>query len=385
MGLLGLVISWLNKFVILMFIFTFITSGLVLNVIQLFFLPLYWINRRRFRIINSNLVYFHWALIPWSLQNWAKYEINVYSEDSMVANYKKEHALCVLNHRGDLDWMIGWCLIERIGMLGGAKAIVKDLAKYIPGMGWMFMFMEYPVIKRNWNEDQRTLAASCRNLADYPVNMLLCLFAEGTRFTEEKHKISMEVAKEKGLPLLKHHLLPRTRGFVFLMKHMRDTIPAIYDITFGYREGVPSILGVIDRISCSCDILIRRIPTSEVPTDSDEACANFLHELYQKKDEFVEYHMKHKRFPSCFKVIDVPLRPWPMLVFILWVLLICIPVVLLAIYWVWIGAWYILVAMVTIIFLANQAFFIIVKLTEARSSQGLQTHKDKKNGDIKTD
>ena len=50
---------------------------------------------------------------------------------------------------------------------------MKDLAKYIPGMGWMFMFMEYPVIKRNWNEDQRTLAASCRNLADYPVNMLV--------------------------------------------------------------------------------------------------------------------------------------------------------------------------------------------------------------------
>ena len=57
-------------------------------------------------------------MIPWSLQNWAKYEIKTYSEDSMVANYKKEHALCVLNHRGDLDWMIGWCLIERIGMLG---------------------------------------------------------------------------------------------------------------------------------------------------------------------------------------------------------------------------------------------------------------------------
>ena len=29
-----------------------------------------------------------------------------------------EHALCVLNHRGDLDWMIGWVLIERMGMLG---------------------------------------------------------------------------------------------------------------------------------------------------------------------------------------------------------------------------------------------------------------------------
>ena len=29
-----------------------------------------------------------------------------------------EHAMVILNHRGDIDWMIGWVLIERAGMLG---------------------------------------------------------------------------------------------------------------------------------------------------------------------------------------------------------------------------------------------------------------------------
>ena len=29
-----------------------------------------------------------------------------------------ESALCVINHRGDLEWMAGFCLIDRIGMLG---------------------------------------------------------------------------------------------------------------------------------------------------------------------------------------------------------------------------------------------------------------------------
>lgn len=45
----------------------------------------------------------------------------------------------------------------------------------------------------------------------------LLLFAEGTRFTEAKHKASMEVARKKGIPELKHHLLPRTKGFVLTM------------------------------------------------------------------------------------------------------------------------------------------------------------------------
>lgn len=50
----------------------------------------------------------------------------------------------------------------------------------------------------------------------------LVLFAEGTRFTEEKHRISVEFAQQRGLPVLKHHLLPRTKGFSFLVKHMKD-------------------------------------------------------------------------------------------------------------------------------------------------------------------
>ncbi len=44
------------------------------------------------------------------------------------------------------------------------------------------------------------------------------MFCEGTRFTEEKHKRAVEIAKEKGYPVLKHHLLPRTKGFSLLAR-----------------------------------------------------------------------------------------------------------------------------------------------------------------------
>ena len=33
--------------------------------------------------------------------------------------------MCVLNHRGDLDWMIGWVLIERMGMLGVSFTLAR--------------------------------------------------------------------------------------------------------------------------------------------------------------------------------------------------------------------------------------------------------------------
>ena len=55
----------------------------------------------------------------------------------------------------------------------GTKAIMKDIAKFLPGIGWTFMFMEYPFLKRDWNKDEKRLAQSCKNLSDYPVNMLV--------------------------------------------------------------------------------------------------------------------------------------------------------------------------------------------------------------------
>ncbi len=61
--------------------------------------------------------------MPWTLESWAEYDIKVYGDHTHdnAAAYKAmgtEHALAVLNHRGDLDWMIGWVLINRMGMLG---------------------------------------------------------------------------------------------------------------------------------------------------------------------------------------------------------------------------------------------------------------------------
>ena len=41
---------------------------------------------------------------------------------------------------------------------------------------------------------------------------------EGTRYTERKREESMKYAREKNLPELKYHILPRTRGFTMIMQ-----------------------------------------------------------------------------------------------------------------------------------------------------------------------
>jgi lysophosphatidic acid acyltransferase/lysophosphatidylinositol acyltransferase len=56
------------------------------------------------------------------------------------------------------------------------------------------------------------------------------MFCEGTRFTAKKHAKSIEYAKSKGLPELKHHLLPRTKGFCLLAKGAAGR--SMFEITF---------------------------------------------------------------------------------------------------------------------------------------------------------
>ena len=58
----------------------------------------------------------------------------------------------------------------------GTKAVMKDVAKFLPGIGWTFLFMEYPLLKRDWTQDESSLARACINLRDYPVHMLVCVW-----------------------------------------------------------------------------------------------------------------------------------------------------------------------------------------------------------------
>ena len=85
--------------------------------------PLYSIHKMflhiNILIIIPYLFHFVTIVIPWALESWAGYTITVYEDPDAIKKYHNtEHAFCLLNHRGDLDWLIGWVLVERLGMLG---------------------------------------------------------------------------------------------------------------------------------------------------------------------------------------------------------------------------------------------------------------------------
>lgn len=65
-----------------------------------------------------------------------------------------------------------------------------------------------------------------------PVQLLLN--AEGTRFTPKKHEASVKFARERGMTELKHHLIPRSKGFTASLPYLKEKCPCLLDIQLAF-------------------------------------------------------------------------------------------------------------------------------------------------------
>lgn len=281
-------------------------------------------------LLNSQMVF----LVEW----WSGSRCIMYSDPDHIKEYfGKEPAMLLLNHTYEIDWLIGWVVCDRVQILGNAKVFVKKMLKYAPILGWSWKMQEIVFLERNWERDRISLGEQLDRLAQYPVPYWLCLFPEGTRYTKEKHAESMKIARSKGLPELKYHLLPRTRGFVASIPHLKVTMPAVYDVTVAFNPKIghePTVFNMLNGRPVVGYLLIRRIPIEEIPEDETKA-AEWLQTLYQHKDKCLDNFFKTGEFnPDAnmpeyekFKYIELPRRIYSLANILVWFCLICFPLV----------------------------------------------------------
>ncbi|XP_078698804.1 1-acyl-sn-glycerol-3-phosphate acyltransferase delta-like isoform X1 [Branchiostoma floridae x Branchiostoma belcheri] len=324
---MGLVSALKKSVVVHMLIaYIFLASGIICNIFQaagyLLIRPYSLTAYRKLAAFFTNM---HWSQLVFLNEWWAGSEVTVYSSDEQwQEHFGKETAVIVMNHHYEVDFLHGWTLCERLQVLGTSRALIKESVKYLPVVGWSMFFIEFLFLKRDYEEDKRTIVKQLKELRNYPDYFWLLLFCEGTRFTAEKHQKSMEVARNKGVPELKHHLLPRTRGFLLCAQGIREYIPAFYDVEIHFPNGSPepTLMGLLKGEAQHAHIYVRRIPTEEVP-EEESACAEYCHELYRIKDKNFEYFEQNGVFPD--KVREIPRRPYTLLIFTFWSVLLVVP------------------------------------------------------------
>ncbi|XP_038887315.1 probable 1-acyl-sn-glycerol-3-phosphate acyltransferase 5 [Benincasa hispida] len=209
----------------------------------------------------------------------------------------RERVLLIANHRTEVDWMYLWDLAIRKGQLGYIKYILKSSLMKLPVFGWAFHILEFISVERKWEVDELTMHQMLSTFKDYYDPFWLALFPEGTDFTDQKCIRSQKYAAEKGLPILKNVLLPKTKGFRTCLHDLRKCLDAVYDVTIGYKHRCPSLLDNVFGLEPSeVHIHIQRIPLHHIPTTENEV-ANWLMNTFRHKDQLLEKFHSQGHFP----------------------------------------------------------------------------------------
>ncbi|XP_059646330.1 1-acyl-sn-glycerol-3-phosphate acyltransferase 2-like [Cornus florida] len=276
----------------------FLFSGLVVNLIQaIFFVLVRPFSKNTYRRINRVVAELLWVELVWLIDWWAGVKIQVYTDSETFQLMGKEHALVICNHRSDIDWLVGWVLAQRSGCLGSALAVMKKSSKFLPVIGWSMWFSEYLFLERSWAKDENTLKSGLQRLRDFPQPFWLALFVEGTRFTRAKLLAAQEYATSTGLPVPRNVLIPRTKGFVTAVSHMRSFVPAIYDVTVAIpvNSPAPTMLRLFKGQPSVVHVHLKRHLMKDLP-DEEDAVAQWCRDVFLAKDKLLDKHIAENTF-----------------------------------------------------------------------------------------
>jgi len=372
----------------ILFTFQWIMSTLLVCFISLLATLFIWpYDRKLYRKVIFWMVYSSWCQFTCIAKYWSNSELTVYVDDPAgMEKFGAEHCLVLMNHKYEIDWLYSWLLADAYNVLGGTKVFVKDVIRYMPLFGWMLTFSESYFLQRDWNKDKENISNNLKYITDeYPENQHITtlLFAEGTRFTEEKKAKCNEFARKRGMQELKHHLIPRTKGFVLVMHGIKGKMPALLDVTLAFRKDAapPSLYSIIHGYSTKGEMYVRRIKTDDVPLETDEECAEWLQQLYRDKDEVFENFEQNGRFTIGQK-LEIPKNYTDLALTLFWFVTITVP---FTVYMLWAfvtGTWTAKIVMTSILglfYVAMKKLMATTEIAKTGSSFGLDTKETKKD------
>ncbi|CAG8582077.1 32585_t:CDS:2, partial [Gigaspora margarita] len=218
-----------------------------------------------------------------------------FSGDKIPSN---ESAIVISNHQSFTDFYMLHSVAIRRNMLPHVKYFAKDSLKYIPFFGFGMWLMGMIFIKRNWARDESQLRKIFKTIKAYAAPIWIVNFVEGTRLTSRKLLESQRFARERGLPILRNLLIPRTKGFVACVRQLRNAhVQYVYDFTIAYRhitQGLqfsPNLLQVHAYSPLtppwSFHVHIKRYAIEDLPGD-EESLSEWVKQIFVEKDALLE-------------------------------------------------------------------------------------------------
>jgi len=206
------------------------------------------------------------------------------------------------NHQSWVDiFVLQHLLNRRIPML---KFFLKHQLIYVPIMGPAWWALDFPFMRRHADsylrshpekrfEDLETTRRACEKFALVPTSVMN--FAEGTRFTKQKHRAQRSPYR--------HLLKPRAGALALALSVLGEKFRSLLDVTIVYPDGTPSFWNFLCGRMPKVVVRARRRP---IPAEfaggsyADDAIfrktiQHWLQELWSEKDEQIELLLEEGR------------------------------------------------------------------------------------------
>ncbi|CAA3006657.1 1-acyl-sn-glycerol-3-phosphate acyltransferase 2 [Olea europaea subsp. europaea] len=192
--------------------------------------------------------------------------------------------------------------------------------QYMQVIGWSMWFSEYLFLERSWAKDETTLKSGLQRLRDYPLPFWLALFVEGTQFTQAKLLAAQEYATSAGMAVPRNVLIPRTKGFVTAVSHMRTFVPAIYDVTVAIPKTspAPTMIRLFKGQPSVMHVHLKRHLMKDLP-ETDDAVAQWCKDAFAAKDKLLDKHAAEGSFGEQLQDTGRPVKS--LLVVVCWAIL----------------------------------------------------------------
>ena len=254
-------------------------SVMICNVLQIasfVFLP---VSRQLVRKLNREIANTWWTLCDIWAADGCGIQIEITGDDLPA----DENVLLTANHLSVADIPALFRLALKNRRLGDLKWYVKNIIKYIPGIGWGMVFLDCIFLTRDWGLDKASLNRTFGKFKRENISMWVVSFVEGSRLSKKNLAQSQKFAESRDLPRLEHLMLPRTKGFVATVIGLRDHLDAVYDTTIMYEGGVPSLWQWVRGVVGKVHIHVQRYPIEQLP-ESETELESWIMERYQEKD-----------------------------------------------------------------------------------------------------
>lgn len=270
-----------------------VVSLLVINLLQMASLVLLPFSRQGFRALNRAFANAWWGWCVLYAERLQGVHVVITGDDIPVG----ENAIVIANHRDYSDIVMLLFLGARKGRLGDMKWFVKDVLKYLPGVGWGMLFLDCIFVKRAWTADRASVEKTFAKVKNNNIPIWLMSFLEGTRLNPAKLETSHRHMARLNLEPTQHVMFPRTKGFVASVRGLGDHIQAVYDVTIAYEGAVMKLWELLVGRSRNVHLHVRRFPVAELPQD-DRELADWAITLFAEKDRLMQQFDEVGTFPD---------------------------------------------------------------------------------------